>query len=492
MKGKIIFSSFDESLECFYTDVSIGMNPYDYEISIKVPLDKSYEEIISDPLDFEDSINLSLDIISDNEKQVKILEAIKKDRIHYLSNAEDIVFYYSPKEVAEFVRKNSILATKRIVFEDKFDLNPKLLNEVITAFGDKTDNIYFQIDGNDNIISFKEYKATIETINGIVDKIKSYNFSPLEKIMYVYDLVRDKVYVEADKDEDKMISRNLSSALLGNKIVCVGYAVIFKTLLEKLSIECREVRLMKPGKNIGHARDVIFVKDDKYNVHGVYYFDPTWDNKKNELDNNFLYSYRYFAMTKKKMNEIDNGNLKEDSFLYYSDNMALEFKTLVEMFGLENIPDDFRKSVNQMSFLTGGDILINKGFMYEFIPVECRLSVDEIYEELVKLEKYFNKPISGDTLLKVLMNVRKQQYYANPEKYPFELIDFYKTVYVSEWNFKGVGIENLMLKLARSPKEKCQVMVEQSMRVADENNMPEEIEQVRLTRTLRNIYEQKR
>ena len=30
------------------------------------------------------------------------------------------------------------------------------------------------------------------------------------------------------------------------------------------------------------------------------------------------------------------------------------------------------------------------------------------------------------------------------------------------------------------------------MRVADENNMPVEIEQVRLTRTLRNIYEQKR
>ena len=197
-------------------------------------------------------------------------------------------------------------------------------------------------------------------------------------------------------------------------------------------------------------------------------------------------------MTKKKMNEIDNGRLKEDSFLYYSDNMALEFKSLVEMFGLENIPDDFRKSVNQMSFLTGGDILINKGFMYEFIPVECRYSVDEIYEQIVKLEKLFNNPISGDTLLKVLMNVRKQQYYNNPGKYPFELIDFYKTVYVSEWNFNGTSLENLMLKLAGSPKEKCQVRVEQSMRVADENNMPVEIEQVRLTRTLRNIYEQKR
>ena len=120
------------------------------------------------------------------------------------------------------MRRNPVLVTKKIIFEDIFDLSPKLLNEVVEAFGNKTDNIYFQISGNDKIISFKEYKNTIEVINGIVEKIERCNFSPLEKIMYVYDLVRDKVYVEASENEDKMISRNLSSALLGNKIVCVG------------------------------------------------------------------------------------------------------------------------------------------------------------------------------------------------------------------------------------------------------------------------------
>ena len=46
--------------------------------------------------------------------------------------------------------------------------------------------------------------------------------------MYAYDMVRDKIYAEVDENDDKMISRNLSTALLGDKIVCLGYANVFK------------------------------------------------------------------------------------------------------------------------------------------------------------------------------------------------------------------------------------------------------------------------
>ena len=43
MRGKLTFAPFDENFDCFYTDVSIGILPYDYEICIKQPLDKSFE-----------------------------------------------------------------------------------------------------------------------------------------------------------------------------------------------------------------------------------------------------------------------------------------------------------------------------------------------------------------------------------------------------------------------------------------------------------------
>ena len=86
MRGKLTFAPFDENFDCFYTDVSIGILPYDYEICIKQPLDKSFEELISDPYDFEESIDCNLDVAADYPDQVELLENVKKDRLYYLRN----------------------------------------------------------------------------------------------------------------------------------------------------------------------------------------------------------------------------------------------------------------------------------------------------------------------------------------------------------------------------------------------------------------------
>ena len=264
MKGKLIISSFDGEENLFRTDVSSSIYPYDYEIRIRTTLEGVFEDITSKPYDFDESIDFNINVVKEDAEHVEFLKQIKNNRLQYIKNADDIIFYYEPKEIAEFVKRNPILKSKRIIFEDYFDLDPKLVNEVSEAFGTETSNIYFQISGNDDLITFKEYKDTIDSINQKINDIEKYNFSPLEKIMYAYDMVRDKVYVEVDENEDKMISRNLTTALLGDKIVCVGYAKIFKTLVEKLGIECRNVFLMQPDQKEGHARNVIFVKDDSY------------------------------------------------------------------------------------------------------------------------------------------------------------------------------------------------------------------------------------
>lgn len=491
MKGKLTFAPFDESFDYFYTDVSIGILPYDYEICIRQPLDKSFEELISDPYDFEESIDCNLDIVSEYPDQVELLENVKKDRLHYLRNASDITFRYEPGVIAEFVRKNPILLTKRIIFDDEFDLDATLLNKVKKAFGENTANIYFKINGNNKEITFKEYEDTIMAINNFVDSIKSFNFSPLETIMYVFDIVRDRIYKEVDENEDKMISRNLTSALLGDKIVCVGYAVIFRTLLNRLGITCDEVFLRQPGKKNGHARNVIRVKDDKYNVDGVYYFDPTWNSKRNQFDNKFMYSYRYFALTKEQIDEIDDGRIVDSAFPCFSNNIAQEFKEQAESVGLKNLPDEFVKSINYMSLLVNDRSLFSKMLLNPYVPDGMKPDKDKIYESLVELEKYFTAPITAETLIRVLFNVRKQEYYNNPEKYPFALIDFCKTVACSHWNYEGTPVENLMMRLAETSLDKMKVNFHQSMRVANENNIPEQIEQVKLTRTLRSIYEQK-
>ena len=491
MKGKLIISSFDEEEHLFKTDVSSSIYPYDYEICIRTSLEGNFEDIISKPYDFDESIDFNLDVVHDNAQHVKFLKQIKSNRLQYIKNADDIIFYYEPKEIAEFVKRNPILKTKRIIFEDYFDLDPKLVNEVSEAFGEDTSNIYFQISGNDNLITFKEYKDTIDSINQKINDIEKFNFSPLEKIMYAYDMVRDKVYVEVDENEDKMISRNLTSALLGDKIVCLGYAKIFKTLVEKLGIECRNVFLMRPDKKEGHARNFIFVKDEKYGVDGVYYFDPTWDNKKDELDKEFLYSYKHFAMTKKRMDEIDGGHIVETAFPYFSSDIVWEFEEQVDEVGFEGLSDEMIKSINHMSHLTNGRTLIDKTWLLPMAPPILKPNKDKIVEKLVELVQYFDTPISADILLKVLYNVRKQQYYANPEKYPFGLNEFCKTVFMSGWNFDGTPQENLALEFASTPKERGRIKVDQTVRYARETDMYRNIQQVKLAKTLRRVYEQK-
>ena len=496
MKGKLIISSFDEEYDMFYTNVLRGIDPFDYEIEIKTSLEGNFEDLISKPYDFEESINLSLDIIAEDPKHIELLKNIRDNRLQYIKNIDDIVFKYKPNEIAEFIKRNPILKTKRIIFEVHRELNSKLINEVSEAFGKNTSNIYFDIAENEGLTTFKEYKDTIDAINNMINDIEKFNFSPLEKIMYTYDIVRNKIYVEVDADEDKSISRNLSSALLGDKIVCLGYAKIFKTLLEKLGIECnivilKDFKKKKKRKKKGHARNAIYIKDEKYGVNGVYYFDPTWDNKKNNFDNEFLFSYKYFALTKKKMDKIDGGHIIDSAFPYFTSNIALELEKQIDEVGFEGLSDELIKSINQMSYLTKGETVINKRFQLTFAPQIFKHDKEKVIKKVTELIKYFDSTISADTLLRVLYNVRKQQYYNNPEKYPFGLIEFCKTVFISGWNFDGAPLENLALEFATSAKEKGKIKVSQTIRYAKETNMLKNIQQVKLAKTLRRVYEQK-
>ena len=491
MKGKLIISSYDEEEHYFKTNVSKDIDPYDFKIEIRVPLEGSFEEVISKPYDFDECIDFNISTVADDIEYIDFFKQIKNNRLQYIKNINDIIFYYHPKEIAEFVKRNPILKTKRIIFEDYFDLDPQLVNQVYEAFGNETSNIFFKIHGNDNLITFQEYKDTIFAINQRINDIEKFDFSPLEKIMYVYDMVRDKVYSEVNENEDKMISRNLSSALLGDKIVCVGYAKIFQTLLEKLGIECKTVILTQPNKKNGHARNVIFIKDDKYDVEGVYYFDTTWDNKKNEFDNDFIYSYKYFAMTKERMDIFDNGFIVEKAFPYYSKDITEEFIEQVDLVGFEGLSEKMIRIINHMAHLTNNESLINKIGFLPNVPEIFKPNKEKIVEKLGEITQYFDKTISADTLLKVLFNVRKQQYYTNPDKYPFGLNEFCKTLFMSGWNFNNDLLDTLILELASSQKERDRIRISQAAEYINESDMHKQIEQVKLTKTLRKIYEQK-
>ena len=79
-------------------------------------------------------------------------------------------------------------------------------------------------------------------------------------------------------------------------MVCCGYAILLKDLLNKVDIPCcdlivyvdhtrdKNYNRKKDSYYEGHHRNIVHIDDDKYNVHGIYLADPTWDNSNHNTD----------------------------------------------------------------------------------------------------------------------------------------------------------------------------------------------------------------
>ena len=200
-------------------------------------------------------------------------------------------------------------------------------------------------------------------------------------------------------------------------------------------------------------------------------------------------------MTKTAIDLMDKGRLIDRVFPYFSDDIADEFKEIVDNEGLGKVPEEMIKSINYMSSLVYNKYLIDKTryILYRQGITKSLLEVntDEVIEELIPLVEYFNKPLSANILLKVLYNVRKQQYYANPEKYPFGLNEFYKTIIESRWRFEMTGMQKLAYEIAK-PKEKGRIISNQMVEYSQNTDLYRDIERVKFARTLRRIYNNKK
>ena len=80
--------------------------------------------------------------------------------------------------------------------------------------------------------------------------------------------------------------------------------------------------------------------------------------------------------------------------------------------------------------------------------------------------------------MKVLYNVRKNQYYLEPEKYQFGINEFYKIAVLSGWDFEGTKKEQLSLKKA-TPKQVAKIKLDQIVRYSEETDLYKNIEQVK-------------
>ena len=504
MKGKILLSEkIEEVLKKIDINYSIKQdNVFDYEISIYIDELDKYDDIIKKTDDLEDNIKSSLDFYEIPDKKDKITESmiefylnVSSKELELLNNAEYVEINFPIDKVISYIKRNHILKNKKIIL-DGFLIQDKRSFELIKKeLGDIIDNIYFSIEGNDDVVNYKDCLNTFKTIDNIVNKINQYNFSPLEKIMYVYDLVRDKVYTEEDKEDNYTASRDLSSALLGDKIVCVGYAKVFHKLLDKLNIKSYLYNLKDKYDISGHTRNVIYVKDEKYNIDGVYFFDSTWDSKYAKDDNKYLNSYLFFAKTKEFFDKHDEkNNILSEKLYYFSWDLPKIIKELLDKKEYDIILNQYLSTINGISTFSNNERIINQDILMKLIFKKDDIDSNDIYRKLVEYLECFDREIPCETLLKVLYNVRKYQYYDNPEKFVFSMNNILTIILKSKWNFNVNGFERLLYEFALEENNRKEIInfnKSNLIKYDKKNELNKDIERVKLAKILRRVYEKK-
>lgn len=337
--------------------------------------------------------SLVLGYVNNAKRKYELLRKLTKGLIVIKCNKNN--FIKCLDFVSELKNQDVILEAKDISLSEYKDL---LENYDLNKFDSL--NIMVNYQENTSGISIRELYNVSLLIDDIVRDVKKYNLSPLEQIIYVYDFVKQREYCDC---EDKHKSRDLDKVVKGKNIVCVGYSNLFNAILLSLGINVMPIVSIK----LKHQRSLVYLEDKKYNIDGLYTFDPTWDRKREEI---YINNYKYFAMTfsdseKDVPSELfENTNLTLDelkeiySYDYKNDNIICDKMVyLKKMFDFTNI----------MEFKEINDILS----LYNFTSDEEKQKLEIIYKKF--RQKYLSKEIPIEDLFNALLNVRIIEYYKN-------------------------------------------------------------------------------
>ena len=291
------------------------------------------------------------------------------------------------------------------------------------------DNILVRMTGNQGYVSLRNAWDTVDTIEKIAATIDDENLSPMENIMYAYDVVKERKYEEADKGQRKCIARSVTPVLKSNKTVCVGFVQYFKSILACLGIKVYDIRIWYDKSDKGHLRAGIYVKDDKYGIDGFYYFDPTFDCKKADEDYEYIDNYAYFALTKDQMTRLCGTSGVEIGMEAYSKDFIDNFAELLK--GTEN-PEEDRLIEDPITVNKYIDTASN---MLKYTNTMCKVPQrnEKLAQYLTTAFEKMNKPLEAATLLQIFEVVREAEFRKNPKKYPYsdEVIE---NAYNKNWN----------------------------------------------------------
>ncbi len=316
-----------------------------------------------------------------------------------------ILFYDELKRLGYNVKKINIdynvINENNIKFTESYnfyDYDYTKLDEI--SKNTEINIIYAFLDSRS--VNYKDYRVMVDKINEDRKFIKNEELSPLEKLLIAYDRVKRFEYNDGNRDEAIKLDR----IALTNYINCVGYSdmmvEVLKGMDDNIKINTISVDCYDKNKNFidGHERNIVIIDDDKYNVHGFYILDTTWDsyNIKKHPNYNVYDLYRHFLIPLSSYEKVFPNDSKPEIF-------SGKFHSLNK---------DNWENLKHISTMISEDETSRVVEQYKFAGMFNDKNAKEIFDYL-KVDK-----IPDETLLKVIMKARLVEGYKE-EDLPYEL-----------------------------------------------------------------------
>ncbi|MBP3582006.1 MAG: hypothetical protein J6J33_04575 [Clostridia bacterium] len=184
----------------------------------------------------------------------------------------------------------------------------------------------------DNVeYSLDETLSAYVKCKGFAEYVKETNASPFEKYLMIYRYISSFVYSE-NEDKPKS-SRRIISVMNSTDIVCVGYSKLLQYMCKEVGIFCETQHLdvynEKTKKAGSHQNNIVYLKDEKYGIDGLYYADACWDSIKTRKEPFLQYNYALLPLS-------DAYKFRKKKIHIYSDTAALYDNDILEEMVVDN------------------------------------------------------------------------------------------------------------------------------------------------------------
>ncbi len=132
-----------------------------------------------------------------------------------------------------------------------------------------------------------DFDATLEDMlkaNALVKKmakkIKDAHLSPFEAVLFAHDFCSSFFY---NNSNYYVSAREIEGVVKSGNIICVGYASLFKAILDEANLDGLEVGITaledkKVTSKNGHSNNIVKIRDPKYGIDGTYIDDSCYDS----------------------------------------------------------------------------------------------------------------------------------------------------------------------------------------------------------------------